>query len=209
MAEHARLFMSLTSATSGEIKGESLDREMRDWIELEDWNWSIKAAKNDSDLAEPSVLSITKRLDRATPAMLKAMQLATPLKALIKVEDSSQQMFALTLELWDARIISYKVDVKEDDKSVEIEEDWDINYTTVDFEYQPDKQSGKVEVSMERPAGASNTSPNDRLSKFLALSKDLDMKVQDLTSLWDELKKAVEEDAKKTADDKNKKKDED
>lgn len=189
MAEHARLFMHLTGAETGMIKGESTVVGRGGWIDIDDWSWSMKRNSRSagSETVEPTKLTFTKLMDRSTATMLGAMNGGSLMNATIKMDDSNLEAFKLEVQIKNLRIVGYKFDVKLADDNTAIEEDWEFDYEAVVFEYRPDATSGAMKVRIERPPGATmGNTPDEKLSKFLELSRD--MSVQDLGTFWEKLK---------------------
>jgi len=203
MAEQARLYMQLSRST-GPIPGDSVVTGMKGWIEIDDWSWSLQRKTNadSTEAIEPTKLSFTKRMDRASTSMLLAMHGGDLLTATIKMDDASLVMLNLVIKLHKVRIIGYKVKTQASDKRTEIEEDWDFDYESILFDYRPDLKSGTMSVEIDRPPGSSTTSPNEKLNKFLELSKG--MKVEDLEPIWKQIVAKAKEDADKPEDAKDK-----
>lgn len=160
MAEKARLYLMLTGA-SGPIKGESKVLGMRDWIEIDAWDWEIDpdGDRDDRQAIRPSVLSFSKQMDRASTGMLSAMTKGDLLTATIRLDDASLQMFDLKLELQKVRVVSYEMRSEVADKHMSIEEQWAFDYDSMSFDYRPDGKSGAMQVRLVRPPGSSTRHP--------------------------------------------------
>lgn len=187
MSEHARLFMKLTGEDGRLIAGDASAMGMKGWIELEDWNWSMrrKSGQTDANAVEPTKLTFSKSMDKATHRMLRAMSTGEALTAMVKLDDASLHLFNLTLHLSKVRILDYKFSTQASDKSMSISEDWGFDYESILFEYRQDIQKGAVEVEILRPPGSSTDSPDETKRKFVELFTDL--KVEPLESLWQEV----------------------
>jgi type VI secretion system Hcp family effector len=191
MSEHARLFMKLTGETTGVIKGESVVAARKDMIELEDWNWKLARAKKGAaaDAVEPSVFGFSKRMDTSSSVMLKAMTSGELLEAEIRIEDSSLNMVAMTITLHAAQVIGYDLRTQVSEKSNSVDEEWVLDYKSIEFEYRENLDAGWMQVEVDRPAGSSTDSPtNEKKKQIMLLTKD--MSVQDLANIWDEIKAA-------------------
>jgi len=160
MARQARIFM-LLQGPSGDIRGESEVVPMQGWIELEDWRWQLDAGSRhaDREAVQPSVLSISKRMDRATTAMLQAMRRADVLRASLCMQDASLQDFDLTLKLDKVRITHYEMHTESGALGMRIEERWTLDYDSVLFSYRPDHKAGVMQVALVRPPGSSTLPP--------------------------------------------------
>jgi len=198
MSENSRIFMHLTSPSTGWIKGECTVDEYEEWIELDSWSWNLGRAKNEAVVGEPSLLSITKLMDKSTTAMLAAMSKGEKLHAMLAVDDASvDMMFELTVELVDLTIKEYDVQTAISDKGATVDEDWVFDYRTITFKHRPDLKSGTKIAKLERPQGASTEVPGTaKKAEFKKIGLELlggGMNVQDLKAVWEELVKAHEE----------------
>ena len=199
MSENSRIFMHLTSPSTGWIKGECTVDEYEEWIELDTWSWNLGRAKVEDAVAEPSLLSITKLMDRSTTAMLAAMLKGEKLKAKLAVDDGSVDMlFELSVEIEDLTIKDYNIQTAVSEKGATVDEDWVFDYRTITFKHQIDARSGTKTVKLERPQGASTDVPsNNKKAEFkkvgLEMMKATSMSKSDLQEIWDDLIKAHEE----------------
>lgn len=184
----ALLFLKLESP-SGVILGDSRVKEYKDQIELSDWKWSINRKAENGDV-EPGIFQFSKLMDRSTTPMLGAMRNGESLKALINLEDASNEDFHLVITLEQVRITSFKLDAEADDAGGAVEEDWDFNYESIKFEYRATDKEGYSTVLLKRPAGASTDSPRKTEDKILALAEDLEP--GRLNELWAKLRDMAE-----------------
>ena len=163
MARRARIYLML-QGPSGDIRGESEVVPMQGWIELDDWRWQLDAGSRHADrqAVQPSVLSIAKRMDRASTAMLQAMRRADVLTASLCMQDASLQDFDLTIKLDKVRITQYEMHTESDGLRMRVEERWTLDYDTVLFSYRPDHRTGTMQVALIRPPGSSTQAPAAR-----------------------------------------------
>lgn len=190
MSESSLMFMKLSGAKLGRIEGQAEVAEHKNWIELDDWNWSLEPRSED-DSIEPSIFSFSKLMDSASPTMLKAMETGDELSATIVVEDSSMSMFELTIHLQKARVTKYDLTAKTDEKTSSIDETWDFDYETIIFEYRADARSAPSVVRLRRPPGAS-TESSSKIEKEMSefFTRGLDM--ASLDEMWERVKARAE-----------------
>ncbi|MBV8503121.1 MAG: type VI secretion system tube protein Hcp [Paucibacter sp.] len=198
MSENSRIFMHLTSPSAGVIKGECTVDEYEEWIELDTWDWNLGRAKVEDAVPEPSLLSVSKLMDKSTTAMLTAMLKGEPLKATLTVDDGSVDMlFELSIEIEGLTIKDYNVQTAISDKGATVDEDWVFDYRTITFKHQIDPKSGTKTVKLTRPQGASTDVPaGNKKAEFKKVGLQLlatGMSQRDLKELWEELVKAHEE----------------
>lgn len=161
MTQRARLYMSAVG-DGGPIAGESRVPAMRDWIELEDWQWQLDADGAAGRQPEPSVLSFSKRMDRASAALLSAMDRGMPMTVTLCMEDAAQELLSLTIKLRQARVTRYGLELRDEDAAVSLVESWELDYRDAEFLYREDRRSGVTTTTMTRLAGASTASPAAR-----------------------------------------------
>lgn len=166
------------------IKGESTIVRFENWIDIDKWNWTLNAevppTENASEhppgtraVGVPSVLTFDKLMDRATTSMLVAMNDGDEMNATISMIDVKDQPFGLTIELTGARLIDYDASFKSEDKSVEVEESWTIDYRTIKFVHKIGNKTGAT-VLLERPHWATSDRPKGGAEdEILKLTKDL------------------------------------
>lgn len=185
----ALLFMKL-SGSSGVILGDSRVKEYKDQIELSDWKWNIRRKERDNGDVEPGIFGFSKLMDRSSTPMLNAMRNGEPLEAVLNLEDSSNQDFHLVIKLTKVRITSFGFEAEADDAEGAVEEEWDFNYETIQFEYRASDKEGYSVVELKRPAGASTESPRKVEDKILELAKEIEP--GRLDQLWAKLRDMAE-----------------
>ncbi|WKB55664.1 type VI secretion system tube protein Hcp [Eleftheria terrae] len=177
--------MSVVSESAGNIQGESQVPAMRGWIDVEDWQWSLRASGDAGRHPEPSVFTVSKRMDRASTALLSTMDQGSAMTVVLCMEESSQDMMSLTIRLEQARFTSYRLDLENDDSSAGVVEEWDIDYRQASFEYRADRQSGAITTSVVRLAGASVEAPDAPQRRLVQLAGQLS--VRDLEAVWTDM----------------------
>lgn len=197
MSSVAKLFLLLTHGGSP-IAGESQTKGYEKQIEIEDWSWNIRRAKdsgrNAPDKAEPSVLSFTKYMDRATTAMLAAAKTGDKLEAVFVLDEQTPGSFLLRLTLKGVQVIKYDMKLKLDKSSATIEEDWDFNYDTIEIDFyppgtKPGMRGAVTTARAKRSPGASTASAGE--SKLIELAGQISF------AELEQLRPKMEEAAKK------------
>lgn len=227
----AALYLRLTTPSGSVIAGDSTNAKFKGWIALENWRFNVALDEGDNSTnakeasagkpgkpgrSVPSVLSFSKLMDRSTTAMLTHIRWGTKLKAEIVLEDSwalqrgaaakelqTDQQFHLTIELTDARLTSYSVDLSAPSDQAEAfaEEDWTLDYSKITFDtlaatkkdakgVKEGEKPGRVKVTLERPPDASTDEPDDQVGRLFKMAGKLE--VGQLTDLWQKLQKEAE-----------------
>lgn len=198
MAETTRIFMQLHGASSGEIKGESVFNERRDWIELDNWNWQLGRSSTDEAVPEPSLLSFDKRMDRASMAMLRSMLKGEELRATIIVDDSASNLLELTIRLEQVTIRKYEFSTEISEVGGSVDEDWTFDYRWITFEYQANAKSGVKSIKLHRPLTASDkvisTKEKEKeLGKLITQMMSDGYDRRNLDKLWEETVEKIEQ----------------
>ncbi len=201
MSENSRIFMHLTSPSTGWIKGECTVDEYENWIELDSWDWKLLRKKDEDAIPEPSLLTVTKLMDKASTAMFAAMLKSEMLQAKLVVDDGSVDlMFELSIELENLTIKKCDIQTSISDKGATVDEDWDFNYEYIKFNHKL-AGGGTADARIKRPADASNERPGGKKAEFkkvgLEMLKATKMSESDLKDIWDDLLKAHEEEKKR------------
>ena len=205
MSAVANLLMKIGVKGGSTIKGESTIVNFEDWIEVDDWNWTLgfqtssegKASGQRREESVPSVLSFGKLMDRASTGMLNAMKQGDELTVTLEMADESDEPFRLKITLESARLNEYDANFKSDDKSVSIEESWGLDYRTIKFEYFIANEPGP-QVVLERPSWASPDKPKGRgqeeeVIKYIGALLDQKFSDRELDEQWKKMKQAAEE----------------
>jgi len=199
MAENSRIFLKLTSPSTGVIKGECTADEYEEWIELDSWNWSMARAKDEDATAEPSLLTISKLMDKSSTAMLAAMLKGEQLRARLVVDDGSDDvLFELALALEHVVIKDYSFNTQIGDKGATVDEEWVLDYRWITFEHQPDAKTGVKSVKLTRPLNAESGKPSGvqegELRKIgMEMLKSGEFTVTNLNKLWADMIRTYEE----------------
>jgi type VI protein secretion system component Hcp len=210
MAESSLLFMKISGPKGpihGDCKVRMQDKDYRQWIDVDDWRWTLKnndkaketrearasAGATPSQVVEPSIFSFSKLTDSATTEMLAAMQRGDRLKVTLVVEDASLELFDLSIKLEDARFTSYQVSARAGEKQMAIEEEWNLDYKWIIFEYQADKQSGMSDVRLYRRPGLSTDAPEKKESQLIELALHSGFDRKTLQEIWAKIERQYDQ----------------
>lgn len=191
MSAVAKLYMQLSGAQTGLVKGESRTKNFVGQIELDDWSWSIEPEADPDNssqkIAVPSVISISKLMDRATTPMLAALRSGDLLDVKITLAEAAENQFGLVITLEQARLIDYSFDVKSEEKGVTVDEKWKLGYRFITFDHRANQQTAGSKYKVERPAWADDgkTSKKDVEKEVRTLLSS--MQPGSLNELWDKI----------------------
>lgn len=192
MADRNQIFMRLTGDKVGEVLGDCEVATRRNWIELDDWNWSL-GREDKNDAIEPSPFAFSKMMDRSSTTMMEAMKLGDELVASIVVEDASQRDFALLIELGGVRIVGYELSAASD-KEDTVEESWLFDYEVIRFEHRPDAGAKSAPAEIHRRPGLSNEPPEKGTAELKKLAMTLGLADRNtLDKLWKEIEAELDE----------------
>lgn len=186
MTQRARLYMSAVG-DGGPIAGESRVPAMRDWIELEDWQWQLDADGAAGRHPEPSVLSFSKRMDRASAVLLSAMDRGMPLTVTVCMEDAAQELLSLSIKLRQARLTRYSLSLNHEEASLSLMENWELDYREAEFLYREDRRSGVTSTTMTRLAGASKQTDTADPSPTPPAPAPREFALRDLEAVWSDM----------------------
>lgn len=200
MSAVAKLFMHLVGAESGEIAGESVMKNFVGQIELDDWAWSLEPESDPEDSTSkvpvPSVITISKLMDRASTPMMSALRSGDLLTVVITLAEAAETQFGLVIKLKKARLIDYSMEAKSDEKLVTVEEKWKLDYRELSFDHRENQQSKGSKYTVFRPAWASTETPtkgNDEKQIRTSLTSIESMKPGSLNELWDRIKQEIKD----------------
>jgi type VI protein secretion system component Hcp len=176
------LYLKLVGKGGRPIFGESIDKGHAGEVDLSGWNWSIAdpaalpkesgtttksdpkssaKAKSTTEAGadvgiKPSLLSFTKRTDRSTVPLIRAMDNAEILEsATLVLEEEFQDAvlpFYLKIFLQDVVVMKLSWSVDVGTAGVDWKESWELNYSSIKFSYKVRKdQSGTIDMEFSRP----------------------------------------------------------
>jgi type VI secretion system secreted protein Hcp len=145
------IFLKVQGAKHGKITGESEDADHKDEIEVLAWSWGMVAP---TDLAtgmargkySVHALSVTKRVDKASTALMSALTSNETLtKAVLTVRKAGKKgapIEYLKLTLEQARLISHQVHSSHNDPAALLEE-MSLAFQKITVDYVPQGPDGQ------------------------------------------------------------------
>ena len=104
---------------------------------------------------DPSLFTFTKPVDSATTALMKAMNggevLTRATFELVEEMVDVENPFRLLVVLENVTVVSYKLGGRAAEHRVDLDETWELNYTTISFDY---KSAGGLAASFKRNPGS-------------------------------------------------------
>ena len=195
MTTFARQYLHLSGAISGkQIEGEVLEAQFENQISLVGWDWALKRntaeevqTNNRGNVARvnaiPDTFGCSKLMDKSSLPMLNSMKAGEKLTAKVTLASATDTRFTLVIKLKNVRIIDYKMDAEDGEKSGSIKEDWTFNYDEVTFEHaaEPPKGGGLKNFTSthKRPAQASTEKSDTKtyVDQFGSFSKSEQMSI--------------------------------
>lgn len=149
------MFLKVEGARQGPIKGEAQDSEHASEIDILGWSWGMRAqtamgaggVTGKSTLQE---LTVDKRVDSATTALMAALRNNEQLKKVIltvrKAGKDPIEYFKITLQ--GARITALDVVSEEEGSNEQLSEKLSIAFTSISVEYTPQGAEGSPRGGM-------------------------------------------------------------
>jgi type VI secretion system secreted protein Hcp len=157
------MFFKATGQRSGEITGESNDKEFANQIDVVDWSWSMTAPSAVGGARTGRVLmgelKLVKRADRASTALMSVMSTNELLKtAVLSVRKAGgTHLPYFVVSLTEARIVAFNVqsDIGSDGAPV-LTENLSLAYKEISIDYtlQTEKGAAKSTSNFTAATGA-------------------------------------------------------
>ena len=185
---HIYLRVYVSGGSDDPDSAERIIGEGKGWfggdIRLESWTWKHVRQKdvsvNDGSLA--SILSFTKLLDASSVDLLTYLRAKVELQSAVitMMEDPIDSPFGLIVTFDSLRVLTYSVSASSSGPSVEVTENWELDYQKASFAYVPydpknqsdgddDGSDGSVAGTMAfdvvRPPGSPRQPPDDMSKK--------------------------------------------
>jgi len=145
-APAADVFLHVQTARAGKIKGEATDPKHTDDIEVAGWQWGLTASSalgstQATSRRSYSALTVIKRVDQATTALMSALATNDAVKeaklTLRRAGGDQEPFFIITLK--EARITSVQ---HQGDGDASTHETVTFAFNKVEVEYRPQKATG-------------------------------------------------------------------
>jgi type VI secretion system secreted protein Hcp len=139
-------------AKLGDIKGESLDAKHKDEIEVVSWSWgltnAVTLAGSGAGQGKASFhdLSFTHKIDKASPALMRACATGVHLKeaTITHRKAGKGQQAYLVIKMNDV-MITAMTDADSSDESVETVS---LAFAKIDVAYRPQKADGSLDAGI-------------------------------------------------------------
>ena len=148
----ADMFLSVKSAKSGVINGESQDDKHKNEIDVLSWSWGMQgkpslgggAASGKATLRE---LRVTKRVDKASTALMWALRRNEEIKeAKLTVRKAGKAALEyLTIKIENGRVMSIDIDAGETSNSLTLLERVAFSFSKISVEYTPQAADGSAQ----------------------------------------------------------------
>jgi type VI secretion system secreted protein Hcp len=143
------MFFKATGQRSGEITGESIDKEFTNQIDIVDWSWGMSAPSAVGSTRVSRVLmgelKLVKRADRASTSLMSVMStnelLTTAVLSVRKAGGTQMPYFVVSLT--DARVVAFSVqsDISPDGAAV-VTENLSLAYKEISIDYTMQTEKG-------------------------------------------------------------------
>lgn len=143
------MFLAVKGAKSGKINGESQDSKHKDEIEVIAWSWGMQGKPslgggNTSGKATVRELRITKRVDKASTALMAALRnnelITEATLTLRKIGKNPLEYMKIKIE--NGRVMSLDVQAGDESSSPVLLERVAFSFNKINVEYTPQGQDG-------------------------------------------------------------------
>jgi type VI secretion system secreted protein Hcp len=150
------LFLKVTSARSGAVKGEALDDDHKDEIQLQSWSWGMKAqsglaAGGAGRKSSVNELRVVKEMDAASCALMSILRNNDQIKecVLIARKAGKKPHEFLKIILEKARLTSFDIQQGEAGGGAQgAVENWEFSFQAIEVQYVPQGEDGQPRGAM-------------------------------------------------------------
>jgi type VI secretion system secreted protein Hcp len=145
------MFLSVTGAKHGQISGEAHDDKHKNEVEVLGWSWGMQGKPSlgggvASGKATIRELKITKRVDKASTALMAALRTNEPIKLAVltirKVGKSPLEYLIIKIE--DGRVVSIDIEAGDAANSPTLVERVSFSFNKISVEYTPQGPDGNA-----------------------------------------------------------------
>jgi type VI secretion system secreted protein Hcp len=145
------MFLSVNGARHGQINGEAHDDKHKNEIEVLGWSWGMQGKASlggggATGKATIRELRITKRVDKASTALMSAVRTNEAIKEAIltvrKVGKTPLEYFKVKIE--DGRVISIDIEAADDSANPVLIEKVTFSFNKISIEYTPQGPDGNA-----------------------------------------------------------------
>jgi len=145
------MFLSVTGARAGPITGESQDSKHKNEIEVLAWSWGMQGKPSlggggASGRATIRELRVTKRVDKASTALMSALRNNEPIKvaALTIRKAGKTPLEYLTIKIEDGRVMSLEIEAGDASNAPGLLERVNFSFNKISIEYTPQGPDGRA-----------------------------------------------------------------
>jgi len=146
------MFLNVKGAKHGPINGESQDGSHKNEIEVLGWSWGMQGKSalgggNATGMATMRELRITKRIDRASTALMSALRTNEPIKmAVLTVRKSgSKPLEYLKITIEDGRVMTLDIDGGDLNNGSTVTERVSFSFNKIAVQYVPQGADGQAQ----------------------------------------------------------------
>ena len=143
------MFLSVNGAKHGQITGEAQDDKHKNEVEVMAWSWGMQgkasiATGMATGKATVRELRITKRVDKASTALMSALRSNEPIKeAVLTVRKAGKKPLEyLKIKIEDGRVVSLDIEVDNNSSSGALLEKVAFSFNKISIEYTPQGPDG-------------------------------------------------------------------
>ena len=143
------MFLSVTGARAGPITGESQDSKHKNEIEVLAWSWGMQGKASlggggATGKATIRELRITKRVDKASTALMGALRSNEPIKvATLTIRKIGKTALEyLTIKIEDGRVMSLEIEAGDASNAPALLERVSFSFNKITVDYTPQGPDG-------------------------------------------------------------------
>jgi type VI secretion system secreted protein Hcp len=145
------MFLSVKGAKSGIINGEAHDDKHKNEIEVLAWSWGMQGRAalgggGATGKATMRELRITKRVDKASTALMAALRHNEPIKeATLTIRKAGMsQLEYLTVKIENGRVMSLDIEAGDEANSPAMYEKVTFSFNKIAIQYTPQAEDGSA-----------------------------------------------------------------
>jgi type VI secretion system secreted protein Hcp len=144
------MFLKIKGAKSGPIKGEANDQKHKEEIEVLSWSWGMQAQRSlgggqATGKASLADLKVTKKVDKASTALMQALRTNEPVEATLTLRKSgSDQLEYLKISIFEGRVTSLVIGAGDESGGAELLERISFSFNKINVEYTPQGPDGQA-----------------------------------------------------------------
>jgi type VI secretion system secreted protein Hcp len=142
------MFLSVTGAKAGPITGEAQDSKHKNEIEVLAWSWGLQGRASlgggsSTGRATMRELRITKRVDKASTALMSALRGSEPVKAKLTIRKVGKTPLEyLTIEIEGGLVTSLEIEAGDASNAPALLERVSFSFHKITVDYTPQGPDG-------------------------------------------------------------------